>query len=421
MTIIFYLKKAKKATPTSLIMVKIYHHQFLYGVCISSTKERIPAKDWIQPTKRVGEKLESGRPKRGYESLELRLLDIKRQVIDFIRDNPQNVTRAALKQHLKGQTPKEEKPNAIEAVDEKTMIDLWSEYLASIKDTVEWRTFNSYSNSFETTPGKKRKGINFREFVIDKGWEKISPKNFTIDHYRWYHGHLNKNVKPNTVAKRLKHFKQFLSHLVQDLKVPVGFDIERIRYKEIAGLKLSLSEDELHAYIDADLANHLIKVRDLAVIQCSTGLRISDRQRVDKNIRGDKIVIEAQKTRAKMEIPITQQVRQILEKYNYQLPQISEQHYRAGIKEIHKKLFPNQKVQVRDGNGYKDVYVWEEISSHDMVRTFINLSAERGMPIPSIAVITGKSVAVLLKNYLVASQKVADRDMAKAWGVAMAA
>ena len=74
-------------------------------------------------------------------------------------------------------------------------------------------------------------------------------------------------------------------------------DIEKIKYKERPGLKLSLTEEQLEAYINADdrLSNHLIKVRDLAVIQCSTGLRISDRRRIDKNIQGNKIKIEIKK------------------------------------------------------------------------------------------------------------------------------
>jgi integrase len=307
--------------------------------------------------------------------------------------------------------------------EKKTLVDLWAAYLESIKDTLgSWRTFNSYSNSFQTSAErpkegkKKRKAVNFREFLKKEGMEDITPEKFTINHYRSYVGYLKKKVKPNTAAKRLKHLKQFLSHLVNDLKLPVGFDLNKITYKETAGLKLSLSKDELQAYIDADLPKHLVKVRDLAVIQCATGLRISDRQRIDKNIKGNKIVIEAQKTRSRMEIPITPQIRKILEKYNYELPELSEQNYRAGIKEIHRKLFPEQKVQVREGNGYKDVHVWEEISSHDMVRTFISLSAEKGMPIPAIATITGKSVATLLKNYLVVSQKFAEEEMEKAWG-----
>lgn len=399
----FYLKKS--VSESNLIMGKIYDSQFSDGRFVYSTGERIPPAHWS-----------NGKPKKGNEALQIRLNQISSQAADYIRLNRSSLTKDGLKNHLDKLRPQEIKPQP--KVKTNTMVLLWAGYLDTIKDTVEPRTFNSYSNSF-TTSREKRKGKNFHEFLKAKGWEEIEPDKFTLTHYNLYHGYLKTNVKPNTAAKRLKHFKQFLSYLADGMGIKIGFDHTKITFKETSGLKISLSEDELQAYIDAkDLPQHLFKVRDLAVLQCSTGLRISDRKRIDKNIRGSKIVIEAQKTRSGIEIPITPQVREILERYNYELPQISEQNYRQGIKDIHKKLFPEHKVQVREGNTYKDVFVWEEISSHDMVRTFISLSAERGMPINAIAKITGKSVATLLKNYLVESQKVADKEMEKAWGAA---
>ncbi len=409
----FYLKKSgKESNPTApaphLIMGKLYDKQFHDGRFVYSTGERIKFSQWS-----------NGQPRKGNEALQIRLNKISTAAANYLRDHREDLTKEGLKAHLDALRPKEKKATASPAVGPKTLVELWSEYLESIKDTVEPRTFNSYCNSFETTiiEGKKpREAVNFRAFLSGRAWEGITPDKFTATHYSLYNGYLKKNVKPNTAAKRLKHLKQFLSHVVNDLKIPLGFELNKIKYKETAGLKLSLSKSELDAYENAELPEPLVKVRDLVVIQCNTGLRISDRKRIDKNIRGTRIVIEAQKTRSRMEIPITPKAAEILEKYNYELPELSEQNYRAGIKEIHKKLFPDQKVQIREGNGYKDVYVWEEISSHDMVRTFITLSAEKGMPIPAIATITGKSVATLLKNYLVTSQKFAEQEMEKAWG-----
>lgn len=49
-------------------------------------------------------------------------------------------------------------------------------------------------------------------------------------------------------------------------------------------------------------------------------------------------------------------------------------------------------------------------------RTFITLSAECGMSVNSIAKLTGKTVKVLIENYLVESPEVADQEMEKAWG-----
>jgi hypothetical protein len=410
----FYLKESE--SESKLIMGKMYDSQFSDGRFVYSTGERIEASNWIQPKKGTG------KPKKGHEDLTERLLEITRQATSYIRLHRATLTKEGLKLHLDSQRPKEiVVPKAVEAKP-LTIAELWAAYLESVKGTVEPRTYLSYRGSFEITEKgrKQNKGqnreANFKQFLKTKKWLDITPAQFTITHYNLYLSYLKANAKPNTVAKRLKHFKQVMEHIQEDLKIPVGFDLKKIKYKETAGLKLSLTEDELKGYIEADLPDNLIKVRDLAVIQCSTGLRISDRGRIDKNLRGNKIAIEAKKTRGAIEIPIGPAVRAILEKYDYELPHISEPTYRAGIKAIHKKLFPEQVVQIREGSEFKTVPVWEEISSHDMVRTFVTLSAERGMSIPSIAKITGKSIATLLKNYLVESQKVAEKEMEKAWG-----
>jgi integrase len=391
-------------------MGKLYDAQFSDGRFVYSTGEKISPGQWD---------IKHKRPKKGNEDLQERLLDISKQATSFIRLNRASLIKEALKNHLDSLRPKEEKKAPIKeksSEEEKSLVYLWKEYLKSIEDTVAPRTFKNYRSSFETI-GEKRKGINFLSFVKHNKWETISPGQFTITHFTSYLGYLKKGTKKaNTVSKRLKHFKAFLIHVQDDLHLPIGFDLDKITYKESPGLKISLSEEELQAYSDAKLPEPLIKVRDLVVIQCNTGLRISDRQRVDKNIKGDKIILETQKTSTRIEIPISPVARAILKKYDYKLPPISEQKYREGIKAIHKQLFPDQTIQVREGNSYKDVFVWEEISSHDMVRTFITLSAERGMSVSSIAKITGKTVAVLLKNYLVESQKVADKEMVKAWG-----
>jgi hypothetical protein len=405
----FYLKKS--VAESHLIMGKLYDAQFSDGRFVYSTGERIRPSQWS-----------SGKPKKGHEDLSERLLEISKQAVSYIRLNRSHLSKEGLKKHLDSLRPKEIAPVKSVILEElpKTIIQLWSEWLDSLAGTVEPRSYQSYRSSLQTSVAdakKKKKRANFNNFLSDKKWLDILPANFTITHYNLYVGYLRANSKPNTTAKRLKHFKAAMQHIQDDLKIPIGFDLNKIKYRETAGLKLSLTEDELQAYIDANtLPSHLVKVRDLAVIQCATGLRLSDRGRIDKNLRGSKIKIEAKKTRGDIEIPITPAVRQILEKYNYELPTISEQNYRSGIKAIHKKLFPNQVIQVREGSDFRTVPVHEEISSHDMVRTFVTLSAERGMPIPSIAKITGKSIATLLKSYLVESQKVADKEMEKAWG-----
>jgi hypothetical protein len=404
----FYLKKSD--SESNLIMGKHYDSQFSDGRFVYSTGERITPSQWSN-----AKGTNFGMPRKGNEALTELLLNISKKTAEYIRLNRSSLTKEGLKTFLDGLRPKEERKVEPKGKNtESTMADIWEQYLAAIKDTVALRTYYSYANSFKVLK-EKRAGHNFSSFLTSKGWNQIKPSQFTMTHYTLYLGYLKKNCKPNTVAKRLKHFKSFLGH-IDDLKLTLGMDPARIKYKEGTGLKISLTEEQLQKYIDAVLTDSAARVRDLAVIQCSTGLRISDRGRIDRNLSDGKISLRTKKTDTPVEILITPTVRSILERYNYELPKISEQKFREGLKAIHKKLFPGETMQVREGSEFKDVFVWEEISSHDMVRTFITLSAERGMSIPSIAKITGKSVTTLIKNYLVESQRVADKEMEKAWG-----
>lgn len=390
----FYLKKS--GSDSHLVMMKMYDAQFHDGRFVYSTGERIPAGQWGK-----------GEPKKGNESLQQRLGKIKDAALQYLRDNRASLTKEGLKVHLDKLRPKEKTPSQVKADAPKTLLELWQEFLDAIKDTVLPGSHVTYTRSREV----------FEDFLKENRWTLITPGQFTVTHFKKYEGYCKKNFKPNTVAKLFKHFKAFLGHIIK-LKLTPGFDLDEIKYRETAGLKISLSEAELQKFVDADLSENprLDRVRDLWVVQCSLGPRISDLRRIDQSIVGNKIKLETQKNRKAIEVPIPPVVRAILEKRNYELPTISQQKYRKGIKELYAKFFPDNVIQIREGNTFKTVAVSTEISSHDAIRTFITLSHERGMSVNSIAQITGKTVKVLLKNYLVESQKVADQEFEKAWG-----
>jgi site-specific recombinase XerD len=311
---------------------------------------------------------------------------------------------------------------------------LWEEFIENRKNTIAPLTYANEMDSLE----------RFREFLTFKKKPQIFLQDFTLKLLAEWKNYLSEPKKPklkkssanktklkklsaepkpkkpsaNTVAKRLKHFKRFLRNHVEENPGVLPFDLNKIKYKEVAGLKVSLTAEELEALINHSFTGRKAEVRDMFVLQCNTGLRVSDLKRVDENIHNEKIKITAKKNRGEIEIPINPTIRAILERYNYKLPQIPDQKYNETIKDVFKEVFPDTKLQVRNGEGFEMMYKHELISSHDAIRTFITLSAERGMSIPSIARITGKTVAVVLKHYLNDSQKTAEVEFEKAWGIA---
>lgn len=418
-TIKFIIKPAdrKKRNEPALIYAR-YTHKIGkdFTSVLFSTGKKIEPKYWIKKKGRAKTHEVASNLNKFLSKFEAKLnntvMDLQNKDIDPI---PVRVKEALLES---------EKAKLPEVELTRSILRQWWDYLNSRQHTVKPQTYSNQRNSIEA----------LETWLRAEGMEGLRPEQFTVKHLTKWQDYLNRKHVGNTVAKRLKHFKSFLKYY-QELGGVTGLNLSKIKYKETEGVKIYLTEEELETVAEVDLTGinsiqvkrsgkletvyvSLDAVRNLFVLQCNTGLRISDLLRVDKNIRANKIVITTKKTGVNIEIPITPTVRALLEKYKYELPQIAEQKINDGIKAIYKLCFPNNKIQVRKGNEFINVAKWELISSHDAIRTFITLSAERGMSVAAISKITGKSIPVLLKHYLSQSQKVADKEMEKAWGLA---
>lgn len=304
----------------------------------------------------------------------------------------------------------------------KSILVLWRDYLETRKSNISERTYNSEKNSIEALEG----------FLEKEKLFAIKPESFTLKHLNKFEAYLateakksrkekkeketGKPLSKNTIAKRKKHLKTFFKYHIK-LKGKVGFDLSDLKYKETPAPKVYLTEEELEGFENFEFEKEKHnRVRDLFILGCNTGLRISDLTRLDKNIVGSKVMLTTQKNNKEVAFPISPTVRRILQSYDYNLPQYSEDKFRVYLREAFKICFPDSKIQVRSGKRFISVPKHELISPHDAIRTFITLSAERGMTFNSIAKIVGKSPAVILKHYLSESQKVAEKEMEKAWG-----
>ena len=84
---------------------------------------------------------------------------------------------------------------------------------------------------------------------------------------------------------------------------------------------------------DLNENKRLERVRDVFILGCLTGMRYSDYKRIKReNIINDVIRMREVKDKSKtLEIPLSSWAKEILEKYNYYLPVISEQKFREYI------------------------------------------------------------------------------------------
>lgn len=205
----------------------------------------------------------------------------------------------------------------------------------------------------------------------------------------------------NNIAKHIDNFRQFLRAAAAE---KIAFDIDTIDNKKFynareAAYNVYLNETELRAIETLDFSNNqrLDKARDLFLIGCYTGLRVSDYNNIKPyNIRGKNIELYQTKTGGRVVIPILPTVEKILSKYNGNTPpKISDQKLNEYIKEICRIAGIKEMTEKqRTHGGAKETQVlekWEIVSSHTARRSYASNMIKRGLPIQTIMKATGHS------------------------------
>ncbi|WP_315820979.1 site-specific integrase [Paraflavitalea speifideaquila] len=148
----------------------------------------------------------------------------------------------------------------------------------------------------------------------------------------------------------------------------------------------------------------LDRVRDLFMIGCYTGLRVSDYNNIKPHhIKGKYIDLYQRKTGERVVIPIHNTVKTIIAKYGGQTPpKISDQKINQYIKEICKLAEITETIEKQQTKGGEKVASvlekWQLVTSHTARRSFATNMTKQGIPIQLIMKITGhKKESVFLK------------------------
>lgn len=151
------------------------------------------------------------------------------------------------------------------------------------------------------------------------------------------------------------------------------------------------------------------KVKDLFLLECTCGQRFGDIQNLGKcvTVIHDDMVINCitQKENRRVHCSIIFDIaKQILLKYNFILPTISNEKYNVTIKEIARKCGLNRpwKKSLMKGNEAKATVIegelWQFIHSHTARHTFDSLLLMRGMSYTEIAEYSGHTEE-MVKSY----------------------
>ncbi len=230
------------------------------------------------------------------------------------------------------------------------------------------------------------------------------------------------NQATNTIGNKIKCVKTLMRNAYEQ-----GYTTNT-RFQYIKGQaeesdNVALTREELRLIADLDLTDNLrlARTRDVFLVGCWTGLRFSDVGRLRKeHIGGDGIITITQaKTDDKVCIPLHPLVREILERYDYQLPIISNQKFNDYVKEVCKLAgidTPFIKSITRGGKRQSAIYPkWQLVSSHTARRSFATNLYLAGFPTISIMSVTGHRTETAFLKYIKVSKAEHARKLLEYW------
>ena len=152
------------------------------------------------------------------------------------------------------------------------------------------------------------------------------------------------------------------------------------------------NEIELIRLLDLSKNERLDRVRDLFLIGCYTGARFSDYTKIRKhNVIKDTCTFTMQKVKKDVVVPIYNETKTILEKYNYQLPpRISSQKMNEYIKEICKMAGITEKYHFQD-ESIEPTEKFKLVTTHTARRSFATNAFLDEIPVITIMRATGHS------------------------------
>jgi integrase len=251
--------------------------------------------------------------------------------------------------------------------------------------------------------------------------QNLTLLDFNKEFYLMFEDFLSKKKNPkdedrglvnDTIHKYITTLKTFLSWCNENGNTvhPDTFKKHRSAYKRKSHNEIVvLTENELNDLYELDLSKHpsYDRVRDLFCFACFTGQRFSDIMRFNKSDFKNNIwTFISAKTKKKVSVPFNGFISkglEILEKYNYKLPVISNQKFNDYIKEVGKLAKIKEPVRIVRYNGKKEI-IFEKpkhdfMSSHMGRRTMVTILLSKGVPISLVQKITQHSDIRTLMKY----------------------
>ncbi len=282
-----------------------------------------------------------------------------------------------------------------------------------------FRTWATVGTATKTNP---RRGdlYSFRvcwDFVKKNYNENIEFKDIDYNFYSNYVIYLknDKGLRLNTVGTHIKNLKAVMS---EAYKRGVHSNTAFMQFKKIEETvdNVYLTQEELDLLYNCDLDTTRAAYRDIFLIGCYTCMRYSDYSRLSKEwIRGNDtdgwfLEYTEQKTLNRNVIPMHARVLEIMKKYDYTLPVITQEQLNKNIKRICAMAGINTIITttkiIADKKIIEKKIKCEMVTTHTARRTGVSNLIRLNCPLNLIMAMSGhKSMRSFAKYDKVESEK----------------
>lgn len=258
--------------------------------------------------------------------------------------------------------------------------------------------------------------VHLNAYCTEKG-KKINYEDIDLEFYNSFIAFLaeKQNLSQNSIGKEIKNIKVFLNEATER-GLNKNMDFKKKRFKKLTEDtdKVYLNQSEIDRVYQLDLSKtaYLDRARDIFIMGCCTGLRFSDFQQIkEENILdGNKLRIRTHKTSELVVIPMHRYVREIMKKYNNDLPRIiSNQKMNDYIQKIAEAAKISENIEssiTKAGKLQKTIKAKSNlVTSHTARRSFATNSYLAGIPSISIMKITGHRTEKSFLRYIRITQE----------------
>lgn len=341
------------------------------------------------------------------------LRDLKSEILNFVAECDAKqiiLSNDVLRTHLNKFTNKNQPEEVTEL--KQTLFGYFDKYIAQkSKELIggeKNQTVKSYKQTFK----------HLKEFEFDTGI-KVDFETIDNEFYVEFVDYMNSkeyrkgvNYSANTIGKHIKNFKTFMNaSLEEELHVNLKFKKFKVFAEQTTAIYLTLEEQMRLLQLDLSETPHYELARDVFIIGCEIGQRISDyndlsRHSIEKHNNEEYIKIKQQKTGKIVLCKITPAIRHIMNtRYGGKFPpKIVEQKLNDYIKKVGEKAKINEIIKCEITRGGKktkhEEYKYNLIMGHSARRLFCTLKFKAGMPVHHIMELSGHSTEKEFFKYI---------------------